>query len=61
MYDYVISEHLYVCVQNACNIVKITYYSKCFKSVSLIDHFVINKYMGDTLSFYDEGNSHDNC
>ncbi len=54
MYDYVISGHFYFCVKNACNTVKSTYYSRCSKSRSLIDHFVISKNMGNRLLSYDE-------
>ncbi len=60
MYDYVIGENLYFCVKNACNTVKSTYYSKSSKSRSLIDNFVISENMGDTLSSYDEMDSHIN-
>ncbi len=60
MCDYVINENLYFCVKNACSTVKSIYYSKCSKSRSLIDHFVISENMGGTLSSYNEVDCHDN-
>ena len=50
---YIDNNNLYFCVNDHCNTVQYTYYSKSSDSRSLIDHFAVGNNMSEVIASYD--------